>query len=167
MKALTLTQPWATLVAIGVKKIETRSWATTYCGPLAIHAAKKFPEDAQHLCFQVPFRQFLVERYSFMARGEIYFGKHEFPLGCVVATCELVDCIKIERFGPSYSFKHVQDETGMWHHTMTEAPIPPAEPELSFGNYTPGRYAWILSDVKPLPEPVPAKGAQRLWEWNQ
>jgi hypothetical protein len=39
MKALTLTQPSATLVAPGAKRIETRSWPTSYRGPLAIHAA--------------------------------------------------------------------------------------------------------------------------------
>ena len=43
MKALTLTQPWASLVAIGAKRIETRSWSTPYRGLLAIHAAKGFP----------------------------------------------------------------------------------------------------------------------------
>src|SRR5581483_12167599 len=37
-KVLTLTQPWATLVAIGAKQIETRSWPTKYRGPLLIHA---------------------------------------------------------------------------------------------------------------------------------
>lgn len=43
MKALSLTQPWATLVAIGAKKIETRSWSTSYRGPVAIHASKGYP----------------------------------------------------------------------------------------------------------------------------
>lgn len=38
MKALTLHQPWATLVAIGAKTVETRGWATKHRGPLAIHA---------------------------------------------------------------------------------------------------------------------------------
>src|SRR6202030_2406661 len=50
MKALTLTQPWATLVAIGAKRIETRSWPTLYRGPLAIYAAKRFPKWAQDTC---------------------------------------------------------------------------------------------------------------------
>jgi len=40
MKALTLTQPWATLIACGAKRIETRSWATDFRGRIAIHAAK-------------------------------------------------------------------------------------------------------------------------------
>ena len=50
MKVLTLTQPWATLVAIGAKRIETRSWSTKYRGPLAIHAAKGFPAWAKDMC---------------------------------------------------------------------------------------------------------------------
>ena len=41
MKALSLWQPWASLVALRVKTIETRSWSTSYRGPLAIHAAKR------------------------------------------------------------------------------------------------------------------------------
>lgn len=40
MKAITLHQPWATLIALGLKRYETRSWATTYRGKLAIHAGK-------------------------------------------------------------------------------------------------------------------------------
>lgn len=41
MKALTLHQPWASLIAAGVKTIETRSWSTRYRGPLAVHAGKR------------------------------------------------------------------------------------------------------------------------------
>ena len=43
MKALTLWQPWASLVALGHKRIETRCWSTKYRGDLAIHAAAKLP----------------------------------------------------------------------------------------------------------------------------
>lgn len=43
MKALTLHQPWASLVALGVKTVETRGWATSYRGPLAIHAGTHRP----------------------------------------------------------------------------------------------------------------------------
>jgi hypothetical protein len=39
IKALSLLQPWATLVATGHKKIETRNWTTKYRGPLLIHAS--------------------------------------------------------------------------------------------------------------------------------
>lgn len=40
MKALTLKQPWAGMVANGTKTIETRTWSTSYRGPLAIHASQ-------------------------------------------------------------------------------------------------------------------------------
>lgn len=47
MKALTLTEPYASLVALRQKEVETRSWTTSYRGPLAIHAAKGFPKWAK------------------------------------------------------------------------------------------------------------------------
>ena len=40
LRAVTLTQPWATALVKGVKTIETRSWETSYRGWFAIHAAK-------------------------------------------------------------------------------------------------------------------------------
>lgn len=41
MKVITLWEPWASLIAVGAKMIETRSWNTNYRGRIAIHAAKK------------------------------------------------------------------------------------------------------------------------------
>ena len=43
MKALTIRQPWASLIAAGMKTIETRGWSTRYWGPLLIHAGKTKP----------------------------------------------------------------------------------------------------------------------------
>jgi len=40
MKAISLYEPWATLIALGEKRFETRSWSTTYRGPLLICASK-------------------------------------------------------------------------------------------------------------------------------
>lgn len=40
MKALTICQPYAHLIAIGEKRVENRSWSTRYRGPIAIHAGK-------------------------------------------------------------------------------------------------------------------------------
>jgi len=42
----------------------------------------------------------------------------------------------------------------------------PTEKEMLFGDWTPGRYAWELANVKILEKPVPAKGQQRLWNWK-
>lgn len=40
MKALTVCQPYAALIASGEKRVENRPWPTAYRGPLAIHAGK-------------------------------------------------------------------------------------------------------------------------------
>lgn len=87
MKALTLTQPWATLVVTHNKKIETRSWGTKYRGKLAIHAAKGFPAYAKGLCYDVCFKECL--QFSGYASADML------PLGAVIGVCELVDVKKI------------------------------------------------------------------------
>jgi len=45
MRALTLWQPWAQLIADGRKRIETRSWGTHHRGPLLIHASKTMDRE--------------------------------------------------------------------------------------------------------------------------
>lgn len=43
MKALSLKQPWANMIARGIKTIETRKWATEYRGDLLIVSSKNPP----------------------------------------------------------------------------------------------------------------------------
>ncbi len=65
MKALTLHQPWASLMAAGIKTIETRHWATNYRGRLAIHAGKK-------VCFDDELLQLLkCEDTDLLPRGAV------------------------------------------------------------------------------------------------
>lgn len=164
MKTITLTQPWASLVAIGAKRIETRSWRTSYTGPLAIHAAKAFPDVAKSLCEINPFLRSLGWPEPPTPLTQEWLDDNgsrikALPLGCVVATCRLITCIPTiicKRNGPI-------PVGGMPHESdrffMTEQ-------ERTLGNYTPGRWAWILDDIQPLAEPIPAKGALSLWNWE-
>jgi hypothetical protein len=55
MKALSIIQPWATLLAMGAKKIETRSYRTPYRGPLLIHASKTLSPSGMQLAKTEPF----------------------------------------------------------------------------------------------------------------
>ena len=109
MKALSLTQPWATLVATGAKCVETRSWSTRYRGPLAIHAAKRFPPSAR-----------------FFASTEHTLGRlpRPVPLGAIIAIVDLVDVGRAEEV------------------TLTISAL-----ERMYGDYSWGRYAWMLSNV--------------------
>jgi len=128
MKALTLSQPWASLVALGLKRIETRSWKTRYRGRLAIHAAKGFPAQARRFADEERFRGRLPEYL---------------PLGAFLCTVNLIDCQPTELIAPGL--------VGLEH---------------LYGDYTPGRWAWLFKpdSLCVLAVPVPAKGALGLWE---
>ena len=141
MKVLSLTQPWATLVAIGAKTIETRSWATRYRGPLAIHAAKGLgsiggPLGLMALCRTEPFHCCLV------AAG--YTGTSQLPFGAIVAVCTLDDCFQF----------------------TSESTANLSAQELAFGDYTPGRYGFRLSNIRQLDAPIPARGSLGLWNYE-
>lgn len=145
VKCLTLYQPYASLVALGAKNIETRSWRTWYRGTLLIHAAKSFPRWARDLCKQEPFAGLLREAgFKDPVSGLVDSG--QLPLGAIVAVCTLRHCVRIGTPGLD---------------------LPPAEPERSFGDYASGRYAWILRDIHALSEPIPAKGSMGLWDPDQ
>jgi hypothetical protein len=60
MKALSLLQPWASLLAGGEKRIETRSWKTQERGRIAIHASKAFHEADYRLCYTQSFSSALI-----------------------------------------------------------------------------------------------------------
>jgi hypothetical protein len=144
MRTITLTQPWATLVAIGAKRIETRSWPTSYRGELAVHAAKYRNNAEIHDTVMQPafYRALLNESGGLVA----------IPSGAIVAVCRLAGCELTDQVMSI----HAQDVPGL---TLPEQ-------EIEFGNFSSGRYAWFLEDVRQLREPIPAKGALGLWEWT-
>jgi hypothetical protein len=140
IKALTLTQPWASLIALGAKQIETRSWRTAYRGPVAIHAAVGMPPIRRGE--RMTLGDWEVERdsaRSLLLRGPISHP-YRLPLGAVVAVAYLVDILP------------------------TSECVPGADE--SYGDYSAGRYAWCLSSVSPIRRAVPAKGALSLWPWE-
>lgn len=152
MKALTLHQPWATLVAISAKRIETRSWNTNYRGPLAIHAGKN--REWEYLINETPFYKALSMHPT------VWHMQPPIPWGCIVATCELGDCQRTDEFN-FIPEAHEVRINGIWRRWDI------TKQERAFGDYSEGRWMWFLDNIKILPEPIPAKGARRLWEWNQ
>jgi hypothetical protein len=137
-----MTQPWAMLVALGENSIETRSWSTRYRGPLAIHAAKAFPQDARALCKLEPYR-------SVLARGG-FSSAEELPRGGVIALAELTDVIAFTRTSLRDTRKRA-----------AQGLLP--EHEADFGDFSPGRYGFVLTRVRKLSTPVPAKGMLGVW----
>lgn len=160
MKAITIWQPWASLLACGEKRYETRGWATKYRGPIAIHAAARDP-------MRIPHSEEL-EKFSAITAIGLW---NQLPRGAVIATAELVNVWHIVwNPGPDVDAAR-KIPVGAESLTLDKhAPdfgdyFVPSEMELAFGDWTPGRYAWELANVKPI-APVLAKGKQGLWEWR-
>lgn len=162
MKALTLTQPWASLIAFGAKTVETRSWATSYRGPLAIHAAANLTPvggvaGLQRLIQEAPFAKVLAARDQGWGTDIMHDPGYSLPRGTVVAICQLVGCYPT---------------CGGGYTVPTGQPLTPFELRLvspqehAFGDFRPGRFAWLLRDVQPLDWPIAARGQLGLWDWE-
>jgi hypothetical protein len=78
MRAISLWQPYASAIALGLKRIETRHWSTNYRGPIAIHAAKRWTREQ---------REFCATEHSL---GRL---PNRLPFGAIVAVAVLEDCV--------------------------------------------------------------------------
>jgi hypothetical protein len=144
MKAITIHQPWASLIAIGAKHFETRSWHTEYRGNIAIHVGEKemFPGN--------PALSAIVNTLA-AAIPKDDNGNIPLPHGAIIAVAELVECYPTDGLESVYTKQYLKFQPN----------------ELIFGDHTPGRYAWELANVRALPEPIPCRGRQGLWEWDE
>lgn len=161
MKALTLHQPWAQLVAVGAKTVETRSWTTRYRGSLAIHAGKSKGATECSECWDR-----LREDWDMSV---------DLPLGAVIAVCQLVAVLPTDELDPSDRF-HTSEYPDMSDgelltEGLTGATLLPRnqrwklEENWPLGDFSPGRFAWLLGNIQPLPRPIEARGFQGLWTW--
>jgi hypothetical protein len=149
---LSLNPPYGTLVQILAKRNETRGRRLTYRGPLLIHQTLNpgpiGEEGLMELCRSEPFRSALI------AAG--YLGTPGLPRGAIIALVEVVDCLATagqrseNGGGPKYAD---------WVHDLSDQ-------ERAFGDYTPGRYALPMTNVRALPTPIPARGMPGLWYWE-
>lgn len=173
--AITLWQPWASLVACGAKRWETRGWRTSYRGPLRIHAAKvERPEEAALVALPA-IHDALWPALGFDRRPMPTSVRERLPRGAIVATVNVVDCVRMVGPGPIST------------ETLTETLRPDgfvvvgpeqlafyrpgiADGELSvdisdqreFGDWEPGRWAWRLEDIAPTTDRCPACWGDRV-----
>jgi hypothetical protein len=142
MKALSLWQPWASLIAIGAKQIETRCWPPppALIGErVAIHAGKC--KDWLWQAEEDTFLRALKQGYD---QGRLALVDNELPLGALVCTAVLREAVVM---------------TPDWIAELRDR----NPDEHAFGLYQPDRHAWLWEDIQPLPEPVPLRGRQRVF----
>ena len=152
MDALTAHQPWASLLAHGIQTRETRSWrppARAVGTRIAIHAGRKVIRDPGEMGWE-----------TWEAIRELYGDDWAWslPTGAVLATALLRTALQVADRDPGVG------RAAVWPlgNRALEETID-TEPH---GNYSPGRWLWVLEDVRMLAEPAPARGSLGLWQWN-
>lgn len=159
-KVISLWQPWAMLLALGEKKFETRHWQlpARFIGQtIYIHAATRWTAEEKEYCKILDFREafrrhpeivgYEVEDQIGVTYRKVYLGGDNFatlPFGCLVGTVKLTACVRTE------------DLTGREVSAK----------ELAFGNYEPGRFAWIGEEHQVLPRFIPMVGRQGFFKYT-
>ena len=126
MKALTIKQPYATLIAEGIKEYEFRTWKTNYRGEFLIHAGKDINTEAMK---------------------NFHHLELEYPATSIIAIATLEDCIEVtdefrnilKKKNPILYCHIINDKNWKGYAfkltNVKKIEIIPAQGKLSFWNY--------------------------------
>ena len=124
MKAISIKQPWASLIAHGIKDIENRTWKCPqkYIGQrVLIHASKVSAKD-----YFIPKRLFINSKVCSILESK------ELPKGAIIGSVVIADCVQ--------NHPSVWAEKGCWNWVLKDAvlfdkPIRDVKGKLSFWEY--------------------------------
>ena len=142
MPAISLWQPYATLIAIGIKPFETRRWKPPerlVGRRIAIHAAKRVPsaDDLQIVADACDKAYLLPDRLDY---------------GAVVCTALLYGWYKVKQSPRGDRPGELSGYGSFWDDGL--------------GDYSEGRFCWHFSQIEPFDPPIPAKGDRGFWQWD-
>jgi len=83
MKALSIKQPWAYLIAIGYKDIENRNWSTRFRGRVYIHTGKRFDDDAL----------IWLMHKGVAPIDALLLHSNKMPRGVIIGEVDIIDCV--------------------------------------------------------------------------
>ena len=147
MKAITIRQPWASLIAEGIKDIENRTWTTKFRGRVLIHSScAKFVNDL-HLLLDYPQILDVVDKKK---EVEI-FGSYLIK-GSIIGSVEVIDC--------------VLNHSSIWaEHTAKKETRKNKAGVIFVDEIEVPVYNWVLANPIIFLEPIPAKGKLSFWDY--
>lgn len=135
--------PWGTAIVHLGKRIENRTWATQWRGPLYIHQGHTFSEQGMH-------DRRVLTAYTAATEQVLEVMPYEAcPQGVILGRAELVDC---HRIGPKATC------CGVWADRLHPDYAEPARTRVVH---------WVLADVQALDVPIVCSGGQGLWQLDQ
>lgn len=156
MKAISLWQPWASAIALGLKNYETRGWrppAALIGQPLAIHAAKKKDMDCaarwmQHRLGLTPNDDPPpIEDAEARERATAALRDYDrLPFGAIVCLVRIVAVYRTEEADRAAPFMTREEKT--------------------WGDYTPGRFCWRLQLIYKFDAPIIYTGRQGFFDFE-
>lgn len=137
MKAISILQPFAHLVVMGEKRLETRKWETAYRGPLLIHASKG------HSNIELP--NLPVKNLELVTLLQQDAIQPTLQRGAILGIVDLVACLTHDDLkGP---------------HSCYLTPL-----EKLVGFFGPGWCAWELKNPRRFKTPIPWRGNLGIWD---
>ncbi len=135
-RCLSVRQPWASLIVLGIKKVENRSWTTDYRGRLLIHASARLEVRNWSDVVDVAGPPLGIdEELDLTDEGLTLPALSALPLSAIIGSVELFDCVDVDDVPEEF------DDAG----------------------FAGGPVCWLLRDPRPLAKPFACKGALRLW----
>lgn len=139
MKALSIKQPWASLIAHGIKNIENRTWKTKFRGRIYIHASAK---DAGALYELLNEKQIEAMNNHWTAAPP-YPNR---PISAIIGEVDIIDCV-INHPSIWAEYTSGYEDKGVF--------IPNQKPN----------YNWVLSNPVLYDKPIlNVKGKLSFWE---
>ena len=127
MKAITIKQPWASLIVSGLKDIENRTWKTNFRGRVLIHAGMKADN---HWSASVPVCDKVDKFLREISKGGTDWSNYHF--GAIIGSVEIVDCVQ--------NHPSLWAEKGVWNWVLSNPIMFPesiadVKGKLSFWDY--------------------------------
>lgn len=138
-----MKQPWAWAIAAGYKRVENRTRGVSYRGPLALHAggawSKTGAGDTRVMDAALHSAEGLVAAAVLVLGGAPVVC----PRGAVIAVCDLIDS-----------------------HPAADCCAPWGDSEYLEGDHARPVHHLVLNNIRPLAQPIPARGQLGLWRPN-
>lgn len=148
-------QPWASLLAAGIKKIESRGQDTRYRGEFYIHAAGLIPKKEAYVDAYLADELFRYHVHELLGIGDLTPLPWE-NFRASFFTSAIVGCANLADTLPSWDLKERWIEEGK--------PVEDWEREFALGDHGSDRWAWVCTDHQVLqPASIKAPGQFKFW----